>query len=202
MKSAAKRDMSCESQNSANHAILERIRRSRVFPGACPSERRSQKSTPLTIKTREERGRSGVCRDAVSWERGAPALAPSYDEGSGAKASVESASGCKLTSGALARIHPTLVDLGISSGEDGRRPWSVRPGSEGLRTLPSLTTTSDRAGNTYIPLYEGLIGTMLKACPLQILSGYGVLGAVLGIQGLKDTRNAPRLVTEQGKGCA
>jgi hypothetical protein len=74
-----------------------------------------------------------------------PLKPPSYDEGSGAKASVESASGCKLISGALALIHSTLVDLGIGFCEDGRRPWSVRPGSEGLCTLPSLTTTSDRA---------------------------------------------------------
>ncbi len=36
----------------------------------------------------------------------------------------------QLISGVYALNHSTLVDLGINSRVDRRRPWSVRPGSE------------------------------------------------------------------------
>ena len=144
MKSAAKRDMSCESQNSANHAILERIRRSRVFPGACPSERRSQKSSNTNFERRPCDGRSGVCRNAVSWERGAPLAAPRPRRGIGCQSFRRERLTVQLISGVHALNHSTLVDLGISFRVDRRRPWSVRPGSE--ESNPPLSNHDLRSG--------------------------------------------------------
>ena len=131
-----------ESRNPRTHPALSGL------PGSMPVRASfPKKSTPVTIeKNRDERGRSGVCVDAVSWERGAPALAPVLRRGIRCKSFRRERLRVQTHIGS-ASPDPfnTLVDLGIGSSEDGRRPWSVRPGSEGLRTLPSLTTTSDRA---------------------------------------------------------
>src|SRR3569623_1191443 len=122
MKSAAKRDMSCESQNSAYHAILERIRRSRVFPGACPSERRSQKSSNSNFERRSSDGRSGVCRNAVSWERGAPLTAPRPRRGIGCQSFRRERLTVQLTSGVYAPIHSKLNSNEDQLESDRRRP--------------------------------------------------------------------------------
>jgi hypothetical protein len=143
MKSAAKRDMSCESQNSANHAILERIRRSRVFPGACPSERRSQKSQPETI---ENRGRKGDRESAETQSPGNEAhhWKPHPTMRDQVQSFRRERLRVQLISGVAALNHSTRVDLGISFRLDRRRPWSVRPGSE--ESNPPLSNHDLRSG--------------------------------------------------------
>ena len=143
MKSAAKRDMSCESQNSANHAILERIRRSRVFPGACPSERRSQKSLLQTIKNRREKGdRESAAMQSSGNEAHPPKPHPMMRDQ--VPSFRRERPRVQLISGVYALNHSTLVDLGINSGVDRRRPWSVRPGSE--ESNPPLSNHDLRSG--------------------------------------------------------
>lgn len=143
MKSAAKRDMSCESQNSANHAILERIRRSRVFPGACPSERRSQKSQLLTIKNREWMGDRESAEMQSSGNEAHPRL-PHPMMRDQVLSFRRERPRVQLISGVHALNHSTRVDLGISFRVDRRRPWSVRPGSE--ESNPPLSNHDLRSG--------------------------------------------------------
>lgn len=143
MKSAAKRDMSCESQNSANHAILERIRRSRVFPGACPSERRSQKSQPKTIKNRLRMGDRESAAMQSSGNEAHPRL-PHPMMRDQVLSFRRERPRVQLISGVHALNHSTRIDLGISFRVDRRRPWSVRPGSE--ESNPPLSNHDLRSG--------------------------------------------------------